>query len=174
VIQFTLTGSLPKVNTDLTASMKQVAELVEASVKRNFSEGGRPTAWVALKPQVVTGNTPLMKSGALFNSIENTSDGTSATVSAGQGLPYAMTQQFGSGSNHHIPITEKSRNYFWLMYHKTGNEMWKWMAISKKTVFEGGVPARPFMMFQEEDVTKIMEIIGSGLVTFSQTNKTKE
>lgn len=42
-----------------------------------------------------------------------------------------------------IQITPKMRKFFWAMFAKTGDEGWKWMALTKKTVIT--IPARPYM-----------------------------
>lgn len=170
MITFSITGNLPTVNTDLTETMAKVSELLKHSVQRNFVEEGRPTAWQSLKNPVVSASNMLFDSGALFSSIRNESDANSATVTAGEGLgKYPFVHQFGS--QHTVPVTPRSVGYFWWMFHNTGDEMWKRMAIvgARDKYFVVNVPARPYMMFQEEDITKIMELIGSGIVRFSRT-----
>jgi len=166
VISFTLTGNLPRINTNLEETMRSVSELMRKSVERNFDLGGRPE-WTPLK---YGRETPLIGTGRLRRSIQNTSDGNSASVEAGEGLgSYPFVQQFGS--QHTVPVTDRSVGYFWYMFHKTQDEMWKRMAIvgARDRYFVVNVPARPYMMFQEEDIQQIMEMIGSGIVTFSGT-----
>lgn len=170
MISFQLTGTLPRINTDLRETMAKVSDLLKASVQRNFVEGGRPSAWEATKPQTVESQAPLFRSGRLFGSIENASDETSAEVSAGSGLgSYPFVHQFGS--DHTVPVSQKSLGYFWYQFHQTGDEKWKAMAIvgQRQGYFVVHVPARPFMMFQDEDIERIMELVGNGLVTFEST-----
>ncbi len=44
-----------------------------------------------------------------------------------------------------IPITDKSRKYFWFMYKTTSLERWKWMALSKKENISFIMPKRQFI-----------------------------
>lgn len=42
-----------------------------------------------------------------------------------------------------IYITEQMRKYFWAMFSKTGDDKWKWLALTKLTNFT--IPKRQFM-----------------------------
>lgn len=168
MIQFSIRGSLPRINSDLSEVMREVSQLLKDSVIQNFDEGGRPR-WQPLKYDGLF-KTPLIMSHRLYSSVKSSSDSNSATVTAGEGLGiYPFVQQFGS--THTVPVTPRSVAYFWWMFNSTGEEGWKRMAIAgnKNKFFQVKIPARPYMMFQEEDITKVMELVGSGLVTFSQT-----
>lgn len=49
------------------------------------------------------------------------------------------------GGRIYIPITDKSRKFFWFMFKKTGAEKWKWMALTKDQQFSFIMPPRKFM-----------------------------
>lgn len=53
-------------------------------------------------------------------------------------VPHAAYQEFGA----RIPITEKSKGYFWARYRETGAEKWRNMALTRKDSFR--LPPRPF------------------------------
>ena len=53
---------------------------------------------------------------------------------------------------YNIPKTELSRKYFWYMFFKTKELMYKRMALSKKTSFKRpAMPPRPILVLQEKD-----------------------
>ncbi|MCK0203822.1 hypothetical protein MWN41_12435, partial [Ornithobacterium rhinotracheale] len=73
----------------------------------------------------------LSQSYALKNSIKiSRADLKQIVISAGEGIPYAAIHN--EGGNITVPITQKMRKYFWVMYKKTGEERYKYMAITKK------------------------------------------
>ncbi len=112
------------------------AGIVRESVIANFGFGGRPV-WEALKHRR---GSPLIKSGVLKNSIYSRYDSEAAYVYTTK--KYAPTHQFGARQGQY----GRSR--------RNGPIPW------------GDVPARPFMMIQDEDVAKIQveqaRFIGSG------------
>lgn len=63
-------------------------------------------------------------------------------------IRYANTHEYGDTR----PITIKMRRFFWAMYYKTGEEMWRGLALTKKT--ELTWEPRPFMAPAEEDFDK--------------------
>lgn len=166
MINFQVSGSLPVVNADLSEKMKQIAKLMEDSIRQNFIEGGRPSTWQLTKE----GGNPFYPLGKLYNSIRSISDKNSATAWAGDGLIYARRQQLGGYAN--VPITEKSRSFFWMMFFRTKDYKWKWMALTQRSVFMVYIPPRPYVMFQQEDIAKILDLIGTGIITFEQIGST--
>ena len=56
---------------------------------------------------------------------------------------YAAIHEYGGVIN--VPVTQKSRGYFWWRYRVTGDEKWMFMALSKKDVFRVVIPARPYL-----------------------------
>lgn len=63
-------------------------------------------------------------------------------------MPYARVQFLGGET--HPSVTQKSRRFFWMMFFRTGDERWKWMALTKKQRFLVRIrPANPFYLSDE-------------------------
>jgi len=58
-------------------------------------------------------------------------------------VPYAAIHEFGGTIN--VPVTTKSRGFFWKMFFETGEEKWKFMALTKKTSFKITMPRREYL-----------------------------
>lgn len=56
---------------------------------------------------------------------------------------YAAIHEFGGVID--VPVTQKSRGYFFWRHKVTGDEKWLFMALSKKDIFKVVVPARPYL-----------------------------
>lgn len=61
----------------------------------------------------------------------------------GTNVVYAYIHEFGGTIT--IPVTTKARGFFWAMWYETGDDMWKAMALSKKSVFKINMRARPYL-----------------------------
>jgi phage gpG-like protein len=147
---------------DLAPEMMRFSKFMLDSVRRNFIEGGRPTPWQALK---MGGPSALFAGGDLVRSITSASGDSWAEVST-SGLPYARIHQ--EGGETHPTITQKSKGFFWWKFKETGLPMWKALALKyavgeKMTV---NIPARPFMMFQEEDIDVAKSELENHIVNF--------
>ena len=53
-----------------------------------------------------------------------------------------------------IPVTQKSRKFFWAKYKETGKEFWKKMALTKKSAFV--LPPRPHLALTQDDIKTIL------------------
>jgi phage gpG-like protein len=135
-------------------SMKKVSGLLRKIVHLNLSEGGRPVAW----PVRADGSRSYLggPGGTIGRSIREASGDTWAEVSSN--LPYSAVHQFGGMPKPRV--SERSRKYFWRMFYETGNEKWKWMALSRKTQFAVNIQARPYMQLTEGDVAEIAAMVG--------------
>lgn len=69
----------------------------------------------------------------------------------GTEVPYAAIHELTGARPRKTP---KSRRFFWAMFYKTNELMWKAMALSKKERFE--IPARPYLVPAMQDVEKQM------------------
>lgn len=58
-------------------------------------------------------------------------------------VPYAAIHEFGGVIN--VPVTAQMRGFFWAMWYDTGEEKWKFMALTKKTVFKIKMPQRQYL-----------------------------
>lgn len=56
---------------------------------------------------------------------------------------YAAIHEYGGTIK--VPVTAKSRAYFWWRHRVTGDDKWKAMALSKKSHFIVKIPARPYL-----------------------------
>ena len=112
---------------DLAPAMRLIGETVRTSIVRNFEVGGRPR-WKghsAVTKKRRKGGSVLRLSNQLMNSI--TYSTTSRSVEVGTNRVYAATHQFGAKKG---------------AFGKTkrgGPTPW------------GDIPARPFVMVQDED-----------------------
>ena len=78
----------------------------------------------------------------LFNSI-NVASSTPERITFEADAPYASIHNEGGILN--VPITERSRKYFWFMFKQTGKGMWRAMALTKKTRLTIKIDQRQFM-----------------------------
>ena len=138
----------------LGESMKMIAAHMQNSVRQNFMVGGRPQ-WAATRWNA---NRPLWGNGGLFESITQTSGENWAKVETT--LPYARTHQQGRSF---VP-TLAQRNFFWYKFFETADERWKGMAIAAGSGRMFNIPARPFMVIQQEDMDFIFRTLGQGSV----------
>ena len=68
---------------------------------------------------------------------------TAVQRTVGSDLVYAAAQEYGG--TWEVPVTDRSRRFFWAMYAETGDEKWKWMALSQKASFTITLDAQPYL-----------------------------
>ncbi|MBR1744769.1 MAG: phage virion morphogenesis protein [Fibrobacter sp.] len=140
---------------DLKPAMAAIGNLVAKSVKQNFREGGRPVRWPSSKKP--KGKT-LVGTGALMKGIhyELDSDGNAVTVMTGP-QKYAHIHQFGGSIPAHDIVAKNRRA---LRFTVGGTVFYR------KSAHHPGanIPARPYMLLQEEDETKIKDILANRIV----------
>lgn len=88
-----------------------------------------------------------------------------AEMGAGRGLEYAMILQKGGVT--HPNKTERMERFFWAKFGETGEEKWKWMALSRKKQFTISIPGYEYVQLQPEDWVYIYEQLGNAMVTVS-------
>jgi phage gpG-like protein len=98
--------------------------------------------WQPRANDVDPGRRILVKSTALLNSIQVF---TANEELIEIGSPEAHAEIHNNGGTIRIPITAKSRRYFWFMFKKTGKGMWKGLALTKKQVLTVNIPQRQFI-----------------------------
>ncbi len=151
-----LAKSLYKVRRDVSTLMKKLPEEIgaeaEAFFKASFdNQGFTNNILIPWKPTGDKANSfgqksngILIGSGTLKRSIQYAVSKKYVEVSVdGSIVPYA--KMHNEGGEVTIAITKKSRKFFWAMFYKTNNEMWKAMALTKKTSISFRVPRRQFM-----------------------------
>jgi phage virion morphogenesis protein len=105
-------------------TMEQIRRRIDASIRQNFREEGRPEKWKKSIRAKATGGKTLSDTNVLRNSIR-TDIGKRQQIISGTGVVYAAVHQFG---------------------------------YSKKNI-----PARPFLMVQEDDWEYIANKILQGV-----------
>lgn len=140
---------------NLKPAIAAIGNLVAKSVKQNFREGGRPVRWPSSKKS--KGKT-LIGTGALMKGIhyELDNDGNAVTVMTGP-QKYARIHQFGGSIPAH-DIVAKNRK---ALKFTIGGQV-----FYRKSAHHPGanIPARPYMLLQEEDETKIKDILANRIV----------
>jgi len=149
---------------DLTVPMKVIAIELTNSVIENFQAGGRPDPWAPLEDSTLLAKAPktkiLIDDGDLFDSIIGDSGEDWARVSSDR--IYATTHQFGHTFSGTVTVPAHERR----IQQAFGRP------IAPKTVtvrqhtrkMNTTIPARPFMLVQDEDLDTYGRIIGDYLV----------
>ena len=143
---------------DMTPAMRVIGEIVAASVQRNFDQGGRPRRWpdladstkrIRAKRKKWPGKI-LVVSGRL-RSVYPSPDRDSVTV--GSNLKYALTHQFGARRGQFGQVTATVRAHVRRMANGKKVNV---KGHSRKSILPwGDIPARPFLMVQDEDWPEI-------------------
>ncbi len=130
--------------------MAVAGNIVVKSVKQNFREGGRPEKWTkSKKPKGMT----LIGTGTLMRSIHYKldSDGNAVTIMTGP-QKYAAIHQFGGTT---APHEIKAKNRRALQFTVGGVTLYR-----KKVNHPGSnIPARPYMLLQDEDIENIKKVM---------------
>ncbi|MFK5890766.1 MAG: hypothetical protein QM486_08555 [Flavobacteriaceae bacterium] len=98
--------------------------------------------WDKRKNDLDPGRKVLVSSSYLMQSIQVFSKSNKRIV-YGSDAEYADIHN--NGGTVKIPITTKSRKYFWFMFKATGNGMWKALALTKKQAITITIPKRQFI-----------------------------
>jgi phage gpG-like protein len=138
-----------------------IAQLLENSVRRNFQEGGRPDKWPASKradDQAAYGSESgqtLIDTARLMNSIVGMGDPDRVRV--GTNVEYAAAHNFGVDQE----ITQQVREHVRRITRAFGREI----PLTEVTVkphqrkVHMQLPARPFMLIQDEDWDDIADVV---------------
>lgn len=150
-------------------AMKKAAEMMARSIDLNFEMGGRPP-WEPLGGQYryADARNPLTASGRLRKSMYTDYSGTMAMVSVGKDLPYARIMR--EGGTFTIPITKNMKSFFWAKWYSTGDDKWKYMALSNRSVFVIHIPPREYMSLPQEEWAEILDMLATDLVQISFVN----
>lgn len=130
--------------------MAVTGNMVVKSVRRNFREGGSPEKWEkSKKPKGMT----LIGTGALMKGIhyELDNDGAAVTIKTGP-QKYAAIHQFGGTT---APHEIQARNFKALGFMRGGEKV-----HYRKVNHPGSnIPARPYMLLQDEDIENIKTVM---------------
>ncbi len=138
---------------DLSPVMKQIAQIVRTSVIKNFEVGGRP-GWQPSRRAKMEGGLTLVKSGRLRNSI--VARGYADRAEVGTNVVYAAIHQLGGKTPPRVIVPKRAKALFW-----------PGAKHPVKSVNHPGsnIPARPFLMVQDEDWVEIKNVINRYLTT---------
>lgn len=92
-------------------------------------------------------------------------------ISAGKGLPYAAIHNTGGTIN--VTLTDKMRRFFWAMHYKTGDNKWKYMALTKKKNLMIRIPKRQYIGESAELMKRIDQHMAKTLLEKSKQLKFK-
>lgn len=98
--------------------------------------------WDKRKNDLDPGRKILIKTSFLMQSIQ-VFDKSDKRIVFGSDAEHAAINN--DGGTVKIPITQKSRKYFWVMFKVTGNGMWKALALTKKQAITITIPKRQFL-----------------------------
>lgn len=134
---------------NLQPLMQDIGEIILLSTKLNFEQQGRPTPWKKSRRAEQTGGQTLSDTGRLRNSF--TIDAGSDHVTVGTDVDYAPYLQFGTKPRIIRPNKAKALKISGIGF--------------RKKVKHPGMPARPFLLIQDNDVQKIIQAIESYMST---------
>ena len=125
---------------------KKASEQARAFFLGSFiKEGFTDTSfipWVKRKDDL--SHKLLSQSYALKNSINITkANFEEIEIIAGEGINYAAIHNEGGTIT--VKVTPKMKKFFWAMFYKTGENKWKFLALTKKENFMIKIPKRQFI-----------------------------
>jgi phage gpG-like protein len=113
-------------------------------IHSNFEKQGfTDSAFQAWKPKKESNTYNLLRvTNYLYKSV-HVSESSKERIVWTADATYASIHNEGGVLS--IPITERSRKYFWYMFKATGKAKWKWMALTKKERMTIKIDKRQFM-----------------------------
>ncbi|KJR41900.1 phage virion morphogenesis protein [Candidatus Magnetoovum chiemensis] len=142
---------------DLKPAMEIIGAVVRRSVQNNFRAGGRPKSWKPSLRAKRTGKRTLIDTQRLFNSI--TYRAAKSQVEIGANVKYAAAHQFGS--NESALVRQHSRKVKSRDIKEGGRKTLSGIGIVKAHLRKMNIPARPFLLVQEEDWEEITKALKS-------------
>lgn len=149
---------------DFTPVMQDFGGHMRRSIMKNFGQGGRPKPWRPSKRVSLGGRgKTLQDTGQLKSSI--TYRATTRSLTVGTNLKYAAIHQFGGPAKDTLILPKKGKALK-IMAHgstlidispKTGRALTKrgktgFRFLRAVTLKKGAIPARPFLIFHDEDI----------------------
>ena len=135
---------------DLTDPGREIAHILGDSVRQNFREGGRPDAWPPSGRVRKHGGQTLRDTSNLYNKITAEFDAANGRVVVGTDVFYAPYLHFGVDKTVVQQVRAHTRrNGVQVRAHERRIHM--------------RLPARPFMMIQDEDWETIGDIVQAAI-----------
>lgn len=120
----------------------EMINFVLSNFEKQGWQDGSVTPWAERKGSTDNGRALLVKNSTLIDSF-SISESSTKRVKLSSSAAHAKIHNEGGVLN--IPITKKSKAFFWYKYKQTGNTMYKAMALTKKTHLTVKIPKRQFM-----------------------------
>lgn len=150
---------------DLTPVMAAFGGYMGRSIMKNFQQGGRPRPWIPSKRVSLGGKgKTLMDKGILKSSIAYVAGPRSVAI--GTSVPYARIHQLGGPEKDTLIRAKGARPLAIKRWGSTLIEISPktGRALTRKgkpgiifrrevTLKKGAIPARPFLLFQDEDIS---------------------
>lgn len=132
---------------DMTSAMDEIGGAVKLSVKRNFEEQGRPQRWKSSRRAQRSGGVTLSDTGRLRSSFTHRPESHQVTI--GTNVRYAAILHFGgrTPARRIVARNGKALNIPGIGLRRAVNHP------------GSNIPARPFLMLQEQDVATIGKIV---------------
>ena len=149
---------------DWPAFMKQLSLMLQQTLVKNFAAGGRPTKWTP-RTTPVGGRLPSYR-GTTVSRIRSSSGSDWAKAGIDDARIYDFANEFGAKMSPRVTGQlgkggrPGSKRFFWAMWRKTGNIMWKYMAFKKEgTRLKITLPKRQAFNIPEEDKKEIFALL---------------
>ena len=162
-------------NIDFSPIFPQIRTVIQTSISRNFSEGGRygndnimdggSNKWTKSKRAIKQSGQTLRDTGQLAASIrvDVTQTGHTIFIEVGSNKPYAAIHQFGGD------IQRAAHSKLYIQHRAENGKFEKGTKFGKGGVTVGPytihIEARPFLVIQDEDIEEIQQIIVTFLAT---------
>ncbi|MFQ5765772.1 MAG: phage virion morphogenesis protein, partial [Rhodospirillales bacterium] len=141
---------------DLSAPLKSFGVHMVRSVQKNFEAGGRPVQWIPSRRARRRGGKTLIDTARLMRSVVSRVLNPS-TLAVGTSVIYARVHQFGVDRTVTVPDTVR------IVRQAFGRPISPRQVLFKSHRRRMRIPARPFLVFQEEDLQILRKILVSHL-----------
>lgn len=147
-----------------------IENVIKTSIDRNFSEGGRfgndnpfgggSNKWIVSKAAHKRSGQTLLDTGRLASSVDvNISyKGNQISIEVGSNLPYAAIHNFGGTVKQYSRSKLYTQNRKKSGQYKKGTTWGQGDTVGEHTIT---IPARPFLVLQDEDIDKIKQIVSN-------------
>lgn len=163
---------------DLTPAMNLTGEIVHGSIQENFEKGGRPTTWATLSPVTIAQRIRMKKwpgktlirlgvAGGLMGAVSYKAFKDRVELRAGKA--YATTMNFGAKKGEFGTVEARIPEHDMRMTQMFGKKIEPITVrvkahIRMMTLPWGNIPARQFMMVQDEDWNEITASLAELLI----------
>ena len=146
---------------DATPAMHAIGETVMTSIQRNFDAGGRPDTWPKSHRVEEDGGQTLIDKAILKNSLNVRAGKDFAAV--GTADKRAGVHHFGAEAGSFGTVTAQVKAH--LRTLASGKTVKVGAHTRRQPLPWGDIPARPFMLIQDEDWDEIHDTLVNFLVT---------